>query len=232
MMRWCVLLAVAGVAWAASRNVKELQLEYRPTDSGYKVAVIHNQHPAAATAYIAEAYFQNGGRDRRSAFGGDSMSYADGGGLEVAASSDKTTGQTLPRNASPDSTGFVAAIYADGFTEGDEDVVSMVLSGRQRSYKDLKECLPALERAARGEMPVEALTHVFEQMQTRDTAEAAKLDDMVAFSGMKYRFFMTAVPQQALQMLQGGDAAAARAMLEPFRAWMKRLDESQPSIMK
>jgi hypothetical protein len=226
------LLLLVSTAWGGTKNVTQLQLEYRANASGFRSAVIHNLHRAAATAYIAEAWFASSGRDRRSAFGGDSLSSADGGGIEVPASSDRAMSQTLPRDAASQSTGFVAAVWADGHSEGDEDVVAMMLSGRQQSFKDLKECLPVLEKAARGETSPADLTRLFQNMQTRDLKEASDLDEMVAYSGLRYRFFMNAVPAQALNILPqgGGDAGQVQLLLEQFRAWKKRLEDSKPAL--
>lgn len=224
-----LLLLLASPVWPGARNVKQLQLEYRASGAGFRSAVIHNLRPAAATAYIAEAWFETGGRDRRSAFGGDALGHSDGAGIEVPASSDLAMSQTIPRGGGSASTGFVAAVWADGYTEGDEDVVAMMVSGRQQSYKDLKECLPALEKAARGEMKVEELTRLFDTMQSRDVAEAGELDEMVAYSGLHYRFFMSAVPSQALSTLQAG-GADPKFLLDQFRVWKKRLEESKPAL--
>lgn len=227
-----VLLGLAALAPAGSKNVNQLQLEYRANGSGFRTAVIHNLRPAPATAYIAEAWFASSGRDRRSAFGGDSLGYVDGGGIEVPASSDRVMNQNLPRDAGSQSTGFVAAVWSDGYTEGDEDVVAMMVSGRQQSYKDLKECLPALENAASGRIKPEELMGLFDGMQARDQKEASALDEMVAYSGLHYRFFMAAVPTQALNTLQasGGDASQAKVLLGQFRGWKKRLEESKPAL--
>jgi hypothetical protein len=159
------------------------------------------------------------------------MSYSDGGNIEVQASSDRNMNQIIPRDAGSQSTGFVAAVWADGYTEGDEDVVSMMLSGRQQSYKNLKEALPALEKSARGEVNAAELTKLFAAMQARDEKEASELDEMVAYSGLHYRYFMAVVPAEATNRLQaGGDSGRVKALLAEFQAWKKRLEETKPAM--
>lgn len=219
--------SLCGITWAASTNVKDMVLEYKRGAGGTYTAVIHNHHPTAATAYIAEAYFDSGtGREQRTAFGGDSLSHLDGGGIEVHPG-DQSMGYSLPPGAAPTSTGFPAAIYADGYTEGNEDVVSMLLSGRARSYADLKALIPVLEKLARNEIAQDEVIQVVQKMAAHDRDDGKDLDGMVANSGLRYQFFMGAVPAQAMERLQSG---AGAGMAAEFRAWLKRLEESKPSL--
>ena len=215
---------------APSRNVRELTLEYKPSLGGSRRAVIHNLHGAAATAYLAEAYVETGEGQRLTSFGGDALGYPDGGGIEVPPKSEQAMANSLPPGFDTKSTGFMVAVYADGFTEGDEDIVAMVLSGRQRALSDLNECLPKLEKAAAGTLPAEQLTRAFEAMRNRDRDEAAKLDGMTARSGVRYRYFMTAVPEHALEKLNGLGRTDLGGLLKQFREWRTKLQESKPSL--
>lgn len=228
MVRAALLtFAVFLTAHAASTNVKDMVLEYKRSANGAYVAVIHNHHPAAATAYVAEAYFDGGGqREQRTAFGGDALGHLDGGGIEVHPG-DQTMGYALPGGSAPTSTGFSAAIYADGYTEGNEDVVSMLLSGRERSYEDLKQLVPALDKLAQNQISQEEVMKLLDKMSARDREDGKDLDSMVARSGLRYQFFMGAVPTQAMERLQSGAGAGLAA---EFRAWMKRLEDSKPSL--
>jgi hypothetical protein len=226
-----VVIAIFGLtsmAPAASTNVKDMVLEYRPNANGALVAVIHNHHAAAATAYVAEAYFDSGagGHEQRTAFGGDALGHLDGGGIEVHPG-DQNMGYSLPGGANPTSTGFSAAIYADGYTEGNEDIVSMLLSGRAQSYADLKQLIPELEKLDHHQITQDDVIKMLERMAAKDKAEGKDLDSMVARSGLRYQFFVGAVPAQAMEKLQAG---AGTAIAPEFRAWLKRLEESKPSL--
>lgn len=223
----CFLIAIALMA-QTSANVKELTLEYKPSLDGSRRAVVHNKHGAAATAYLAEAYVETVEGQRLTSFGGDSLDYPDGGGIEIPGNSEKTMPNSLPPGFDTRSTGFMVAVYADGFTEGDEDIVAMILSGRQRALRDLNECLPKLEKAAASGATAAELAHTFEAMRSRDRDEAQKLDGMTARSGVRYRYFMTAVPEHALETL--GGQAGAGALLKPFREWRTKLMQSKPSL--
>jgi hypothetical protein len=136
-------------------------------------------------------------------------------------------GYSLPPGATPTSTGFPAAIYADGYTEGNEDVVSMLLSGRARSYADLKQLIPVLDKLAGNQIGQDEVIQVVQKMATHDREDGKDLDGMVANSGLRYQFFMGAVPAQAMERLQTG---AGAGMAAEFRAWLKRLEESKPSL--
>jgi hypothetical protein len=227
MLRTAIAVFLCGLTFAASTNVKDMVLEYKRAPNGSYTAVIHNHHPAAATAYVAEAYFDSGtGREQRTAFGGDSLSRLDGGGIEVHPG-DQSMGYSLPPGATPTSTGFPAAIYADGYTEGNEDVVSMLLSGRARCYADLKQLIPVLDKLAQNQIGPDEVTKMVEKMAERDREDGKDLDGMVANSGLRYQFFMGAVPAQAMERLQSG---ASPTMAPGFHAWLKRLEESKPSL--
>lgn len=223
-------LAQMALFLAISTNVKELTLEYKSI-GGVLRAVVHNGHRAAATAYIAEAFLQTREGERLNAFGGDSLAYPDGGGIEVPSSTTKTMNDSLPPGSSPDSTGFSAAVYADGFTEGDEDIVAMILGGRQRSLSDLNECLPALAKAAKAQGELPELLRKLEAIRKRDETESAKLDGMTARSGLRYRFFMTAVPDHALEELNAASSPAdVKRVLQKFDEWKRKLEQSRPSL--
>jgi len=225
-----LLLVGVSLAAATSMNVKELTLEYKPGLNGGRTAVVHNLHGASATAYLAEAYVETADGQRLTSFGGDALEYPDGGGIEVPAKSDKAMPNSLPPGYDTKSTGFTVAVYADGFTEGDEDIVAMILSGRQRALSDLNECLPKLEKAAAGVLPAEDLAHQFEAMRSRDRAQAATLDGMTARSGVRYRYFMTAVPDHALEALTGFGRSDLGGLLKQFRDWRTKLRQSKPSL--
>jgi hypothetical protein len=221
------MFSICGLIQAASTNVKDMVLEYKRSPNGSFTATIRNHHAAAATAYVAEAYFDSGaGREQRTAFGGDALGHLDGGGIEVQPG-DHNMGYSLPPGAAATSTGFSAAIYADGYTEGNEDVVSMLLSGRERSYEDLKELIPALDKLAHNQMGQEELMKILDRMMARDREDGKELDDRVARSGLRYQFFMGAVPSQAIERLQ---TSAGAGMAADFRAWLKKLETSKPSL--
>lgn len=224
------LLVATSLAAANSMNVKELTLEYKPTLNGGRQAVVHNLHGAAATAYLAEAYVETADGQRLTSFGGDALEYPDGGGIEVPAKTEKAMPNSLPPGYDTRSTGFMVAVYADGFTEGDEDIVAMILSGRQRALSDLNECLPKLEKAAAGAMTAEELSRQFEAMRSRDRAQAATLDGMTARSGVRYRYFMTAVPDHALEALTGFGRSDLSGLAKQFRDWRVKLQQSKPGL--
>ena len=214
-----VACSIAGAA------VQDLQLEYRKNASGVYTAVFKNRHSAPATAYIAQAAFDQGQRERHASLGGDTLGFTNGEELAFPAGRETDTGRTLPGNAPPNVTRVLAVIYADGVTEGDDEVVSMLLSGRHRALADLNESIPELEKVSRPE----ALLAFFQAMESKDQAESASLDDLQDAPGrMRYRFFMSAVPARAVQMLQGSGSPAV--LLKEFRDWQKRLAASKPDV--
>jgi hypothetical protein len=228
MLRLAIsIVFLSAISFAASTNVKDMVLEYKRSANGAYTAVIHNHHHSAATAYVAEAYFDGaGGREQRTAFGGDSLGHLDGGGIEVHPG-DQEMGYALPGGSSASSTGFSAAIYADGYTEGNEDIVNMLLSGRARSYADLKQLIPELDRFAKQQLTQDDVMKLLDRMMARDKEDGRDLDSMVARSGLRYQFFMGAVPSQAIERLQAGDGPK---MAAEFGAWLKRLEDSKPSL--
>jgi hypothetical protein len=92
---------------------------------------------------------------------------------------------------------------------------------------DLRECIPLLESAQKGELPSAALVAKLEEMKKRDQAEAGRLDELITVPGVKHRYFMSAVPTQLVPLAQGGEAAS---LLPQLRDWQKRLAESKPSV--
>ncbi len=206
-----------------------LRLEYRKTDGGTYSAFLINQRASAVTAYIAEASYQEGLRERHTALGGDTLGFTNGQDAELPPRSQTDTGRPLPRNAVAGATRILAAIYSDGQTEGSDQVVAMLIAGRHRAFADLTECLPAVTKAAGGSMNTEALAAVFTKMQARDVAEGASLDEMEDAPGrMRYRYFLSAVPAQALQSLQS--AADPKRLLAELTEWHKRLAASKPDV--
>ncbi len=66
-------------------------------------------------------------------------------------------------------------------------------------------------------------------MVARDEAEGEALDEIEDAPGrMRYRYFLSSVPTQAMQAAQAGESAAA--LLARFRDWRKRLAESKPDV--
>jgi hypothetical protein len=220
---FCALLLHAQVT-------RELKVEYRKSDRGLYTAYIQNKHGADATAYIAQATFRYQSKQTPTAWGGDSFSYP-GGGSPLPAKSTTNTNATLPMGGEPLTTGVIAVIYADGFSEGDEAVVQMMLAGRHQSYLDLTLAIDLLQQAAESKLDAAAVTRAFEQMRSRNIAEATKLDELITVPSVKHRIFMAAVPNNALAMLQGGDLQTiARAMLLQYREWQETLRNSKPSV--
>lgn len=203
----------------------DLKLEYRKNASGIYTAILTNRRNAAVTAYIAEASYNDGARERHSAMGGDTLGFSNGEDAELAPLKDTDIGRPLPRNESATATRVLAAVFADGVTEGEDDVIAMLLSGRHRALADLNESLKMLAQPA----SADKLLSFFQEMQTRDQEEGARLDDLQDAPGrMRYRYFMSAVPASALQVLQSRGSTAV--LLARFQDWRKRLAESKPSV--
>jgi hypothetical protein len=218
----CSVTAIYGTTMA-----HDLTVEYVRDSAGVYQAHLHNARNSAVTAYLVQASMHLGGRERHTAFGGDTLGFANGSSAELPPHSDSTPGHTLPHGAEPAALYVAAVIYADGSTEGDEEIVAMLISGRHRAWADLKESIPALEKSAAGQLPVDQLVVMFEKMQARDQSEGSELDQMLEISNLKYSYFISAVPTMAIGMLQGGDASGTLAR---FRDWQRRLSASKPDI--
>ncbi len=229
----CVSLCTFGAgalpAQVASFKVSGLKIEYKKNTDGVFTARIRNDRNAAVTAYLAIASYQDGYRERHNALGGDTLGFTNGEDAELPPNQEVDTGRPLPPGGTPTGARVLAVIYADGVTQGEDEVIAMLVAGRQRAYADLKECIPALEKAAAGQMKREDLLARFESMQARDEAEGASLDEIQDAPGrMRYRYFLSAVPAQGMQALQSGSGAAT--MLSRFRDWEKRLANSKPGV--
>lgn len=210
----------AGIMLAA-----DLRLEYRKNSLGSYSAVFSNRHNAAVTAYIAQASFTQGGRERHASIGGDTLGFTNGEEVAFPAGQDTDTGRALPGNESASATRVLAAIFADGATEGDDEVVAMLLSGRHRALLDLNASIPELEKTRSSS----ELLLFFQAMAAKDEAEGASLDQLQDAPGrMRYRFFMSAVPARALQILEA--AGTAETLRAEFRDWQKRLLASKPDV--
>ena len=172
----------------AAQVVKQFHVEYRKQPTGVYTAFLVNRYAAAATAYIAQSTFRIEGKQQPTAWGGDSYSYPDGG-TEVPSGFESES-NSLPAGAVPLTSGVIAVIYEDGFSEGDENVVQMMLAGRRRSLSDVTSVLAALEKSSeKGE-----LLRVAAQLRAADLREAANLDEFITVPGVKHQYFMTAVP--------------------------------------
>ncbi|MDQ6665479.1 MAG: hypothetical protein M3Z23_13940 [Acidobacteriota bacterium] len=215
-------------AWSLpAQPARDLTLEYRKTEKGIYSAVLRNRHATAATAYIAQASYRLQGKQQPTAFGGDSMAYPSGG-YALPPGSSNDTGNSLPPEAEPLTTGIMAAIYADGFTEGDPSVVQMLLSGRHRSLLDLPRAIQFLDQAASGKLDSASVMKEFEGMRNRDSAEAKQLDEMISVPGVRHGIFMTAVPSYALAMLQA--ARPPETLSAECRKWLETLRDSKPPV--
>ena len=204
---------------------KDLRLEYKKNAAGIYTAVLQNRRSVAVTAYLAQANYEEGYRERHSAIGGDTLGFSNGEDAELAPMKDTDTGRTLPRNGPASATRVLAAIYADGVTEGEDEVIAMLLSGRHRAFVDLNESLRMLTQSPQPEN----LLGFFQAMEARDQEEGASLDDLQDAPGrMRYRYFMSAVPVSALQRLQSGGNAASLQVR--FQEWRKRLEVSKPDV--
>ncbi|MGI8991812.1 MAG: hypothetical protein ACR2I2_19805 [Bryobacteraceae bacterium] len=209
-----------------AQPARDLALEYRKTEKGTYSAVLHNRHAAAATAYIAQASYRLQGKQQPTAFGGDTMAYPSGG-YPLPPESASETGNSLPTGAEPLTTGIMAVIYADGFTEGDPSVVQMLLSGRHRSLLDLPSAIQWLDGAAAGALDSASVVKKLEEMRNRDTAEAKQLDEMISVPGVRHGIFMTAVPSYVAAMLQS--ARTPESLAAECRKWLQTLRESKPA---
>ncbi len=188
-----------------------------------------NRRSAPVTAYLADAAYTDGFRERHTALGGDTLGFTNGQESPIPAGGEADAGRPLPRGAVPGPTRVLGAIYADGATEGEDDVVAMLLAGRHRAYEDLKQSITALQKVASGTIKPDALLSVFESMEATDQKESAMLDDLEDAPGrMRYRFFSSAVPTIGLQSLQTG--GNAEGLLVRFRAWLQKLADSKPDI--
>lgn len=215
-------------AWTLpAQPARDLALSYRKTEKGTYSAVLRNKHAAAATAYIAQASYRLQGKQQPTAFGGDTMAYPSGGYV-LPPNSSSETGNSLPPGAEPLTTGIMAAIYADGFTEGDQSVIQMLLSGRHRSFLDLPRTIQLLDQAASGKIDGASLVKQFEEMRKSDAAEAKQLDELISVPGVRHGIFMTAVPSYALTMLQS-DRGPGELRAE-CRKWLETLRESKPPV--
>ena len=191
----------------AAQVVKQFRVEYRRQPNGVYSAFLINKYAAPVTAYIAQATFRLQGKQQPTAWGGDSYSYPDGG-TEIPAGFESES-NALPAGAEPLTSGMVAVIYADGFSEGDENVVQMLLAGRRRTLGDLNMLLPELAKTAEHG----ALLKVAATLRAADLQEAAKLDELITVPGVKHQYFMTAVPGWLMR-----DQKPATATYERWRA--------------
>lgn len=214
VLRILVLLVVCNALGA--QVVKQFHVEYRKQPAGTYTAFLVNRYKAAATAYIAQATYRLAGKQQPTAWGGDSYSYPDGG-TEVPAGFESES-NALPPGATPLTTGVIAVIYEDGFSEGDEDVVQMLLAGRRRSLGDVSQVLLELEKGV--DKP--AVLKLAAGLRAADMQEAAKLDDLITVPGVKHQYFMTAVPAWLMR-----DQAP---VMDTYRRWRARLVASKPSF--
>ncbi|MDQ6678092.1 MAG: hypothetical protein M3Z09_12430 [Acidobacteriota bacterium] len=195
---------------------KQIRVEYRKGEAGVYTAFLMNSHSAAATAYIAQATYRLESRQQATAWGGDSYS-TPLGGTEIPAHAESES-NSLPPKGQPLTSGIVAVIYEDGFSEGDEDVVQMLLAGRRRTLTDLNQLVPVLERSL--DRPTILTTAA--NLRAADLAEASKLDELITVPGVKHQYFMTAVPSQLLR-----DQHPRPAI---YREWLERLHASKPPL--
>ena len=217
-----------------AQPARDLRMEYRKTERGGYTGILKNQHGAAATAYIAQATFRHEGKQHPTAWGGDTMAFPSGG-YPLPPGSVTDTNNALPPGAEPLTTGIMAAIYADGYTEGDQSVIQMLLAGRHRSYLDLTPAIQWLEQAAAGKMDGPALNRKFQEVRDRNLAEAKQLDDLISVPSVRYAIFMTAAPNHAIGMLQtvqkpDGLLPVALTLAAEYRKWLALLRESKPDI--
>ncbi len=211
-----ILLCLLASQALTGQVVKQFHVEYRKQESGAQKAFLVNGYQAAATAYIAQATFRLQGKQQPTAWGGDSYSYPDGGTEVPAGFEAESNG--LPTGAVPLTSGVVAVIYEDGFSEGDQDVVQMLLAGRRRSLEDLNALLPVLDKGA--DQP--AIIKWSAETRKGDLAEAAKLDDLVTVPGLKHQYFMTAI--------SGWLGRDPKPDVAVYRRWRARLAASKPTL--
>ncbi len=214
VLRILLLLVVAGDLTA--QVVKQFRVEYRKQPTGAYSAFLVNRYAAAATAYIAQATYKVEGKQQPTAWGGDSFSYPDAG-TEVPAGFESES-NSLPAGAVPLTSGVIAVIYEDGFSEGDQDVVQMILAGRKRSLADVTQLLPELDKG----LDKAALAKLSATLRAADLQEASKLDELITVPGVKHQYFMTAVPAWLMrdQKVEPGT----------YRRWRARLAVSKPAL--
>ena len=217
-----------------AQPARDLRMEYLKTARGVYAAILKNQHGSAATAYIAQATFRHEGKQQPTAWGGDTMAFPSGG-YPLPPGAVTETNNALPPGAEPLTTGIMAAIYADGYTEGDQSVIQMLLAGRHRSCLDLPAAIQWLDLAASGKMESAALNRKFQEMRDRNLAEAKQLDELISVPSVRYAIFMTAVPNHALGILQAvlkpdDLQALAITLAADYRKWLSMLRESKPDI--
>lgn len=191
-------------------------MEYRPAANGTYVSYLINKYQAPVTAYIAQGTYRLQGKQQPTAWGGDSYSYPDSG-TEVPARGE-TQSNSLPPGAEPLTSGVIAVIYEDGFSEGDENVVQMLLAGRRRTLIDLNQVIARLA----GPHDSIAMSQLAVTLRTGDLREAATLDEMVTVPGVKHQYFMTAVPA----WLQRDKLP----MSETYLRWLQRVQSSKPAL--
>jgi hypothetical protein len=213
---------------------RRLHLEYKGDSHGVWTAFLTNEHDAEATAYIAQATFRYRGKQTPTAFGGDTMQFPEGG-VAIPPRATIDSGRSLPAGSEPLTTGIIAVIYADGFTEGDQAAVQMLLSGRHRSLLDLPDANGWLHEAVEGRADRTTVFQHFQQMRDSDRAEAASLDSLIEVPSLKHVYFMGAVPNHALSTLGNvppGTAfrRAAGMLLAQYETWLKTLRESKPQL--
>ncbi len=211
VLRLILLLACA--AALQGQVARQFKVAYRTGANGLPTAYLKNLYSAPVTAYIAQATFRFEGKQQPTAWGGDSYSYPDGGteipaGFEVESNS-------LPAGAEPLTSGVVAVIYQDGFAEGDDNVVQMMLAGRRRTLVDLAIVLKELTKRPNVAMLAASL-------KAADLQEAAKLDELITVPGVKHQYFMTAVPAWL--------ARDKNPVAETYLRWEKNVRASKPAL--
>jgi hypothetical protein len=212
---------------------KQIHVEYRKNDRGTYTSYIRNNHGAPTTAYIAQSTYRFKGQQQPSAWGGDTLAYPQGGNEVPPHQEIESNG--LQPGAEPLTCGIMAVIYADGFSEGDEDVVQMLLSGRHRSTVDLAQVIPWLKQTAAGTMDGAALLQQLEALRKKDMAEAAQLDDLIDVPGVKHQYFMSAVPGNALQFFKSMKSpeevrGLAGVLASQYEQWLGALKASKPPV--
>jgi len=214
LLRLTVFLVLLPASQA--QVAKQIRVEYRKAETGVYASFLINDHPTAATAYIAQATFRLEGKQQATAWGGDSFSSPQGG-TEIPAHAESES-NSLPPKAQPLTSGILAVIYEDGFSEGDEDVVQMLLAGRHRTLTDLNQLLPMLARL----LDRAGVVATAANLRAADMAEAAKLDDLITVPGVKHQYFMAAVPAQLMR--------DQRPLPALYREWLERLRASKPPL--
>lgn len=214
LLRLALLLACGNLLFA--QVARQFRVEYRKQESGIYTAHLINHYTAPVTAYIAQGTYKLEGKQQPTAWGGDSYSYPDGG-TEIPAGFEADS-NSLPSGAEPLTSGVIAVIYADGFSEGDENVVQMMLAGRHRTMIDLNLLLLELAKPS----DRETLIKLAASLRAADLQEAAKLDEMVTVPGVKHQYFMTAVPAWL--------ARDKTPHADTYLQWQKNLMASKPAL--